>query len=172
MMSVSFGTIALTGPANPHYEQLLAVRLGQSGSQDEQMQPIRRQQRVVLGAVKQGVGQEGLEVTGSQGVRRALELDQSKLGQILHQPRQDSPDGRRQFAPLPVQQQEVDWQRFLADRHFLLHLVVAAQLPAQHVGQQRVPPGADLPWPTLSGGRLADPSRRTGGHGCRAQGSV
>jgi hypothetical protein len=40
-------------------------------------------------------------------------------------------------------------QRFLADRDFLLDLVVAAQLPAQHVGQQRVPPGKNLPWPTL-----------------------
>ena len=66
------------------------------------VQPIGRQQRVVLGAEEQCVGQEGLEVAGSQGVRRALELDQGKLAQVRHQPRQDSPDGGWQFALLPA----------------------------------------------------------------------
>ena len=55
------------------------------------MEVARLQQGLVLGAIKQGVGQEGLEIAGPQGVRRALELQQGELAQMLHQPGQDLP---------------------------------------------------------------------------------
>ena len=69
----------------------------------------------------------------------------SVFAQILHQPRQYLPDAIGQLALFLLQQQDVDLQRLLSDRDFLFQVVVAAQLPAQQVGQQRMPPRADLP---------------------------
>ena len=65
------------------------------------MQLARLQQRLILGSIQQGIGQEGLEIAGPQGVRRALEFQQGVRPEILQPARQDLPGRWPATRPAP-----------------------------------------------------------------------
>jgi hypothetical protein len=95
---------------------------------------------LVLCPIQEGIRQKGLEIASPSGVRRALELQQGQLAQILDQPGQDLPGPAGQLPLFLLQKQEVDLQRFLTDGDFFFQVIMAAELPAQQAGQQRMPP--------------------------------